>query len=102
MRGGNNDPGDRPLLQLAQRPGSTTRIIDVDDHDVTTGPGLTTAEIDPVNCSGTDPEITLLSADLTQNPGWTRISSKCCARLCPAGAPVPSAFPLPSAFAISA
>jgi competence protein ComEC len=70
MRGGSNDPGDRPLRNLAATAGHPP-ILAVADSDVTSGAGLTTPEIDPVDCSGTDPEISILSARLAQNPGWS-------------------------------
>jgi competence protein ComEC len=40
------------------------------DSDIEAGVGLTSSQIDAVNCSGVDPEITLLSAQPRANPGW--------------------------------
>ena len=35
-----------------------------------------TAEVDPVDCAGTNPAIAVLSADLAENPGWTKTDFK--------------------------
>lgn len=73
MRGSSRDAGDAALRQMEDeiRSGQlAVDQVDVDDADVVADFGLVTAEIDPVDCSGTDPEITLLSADLESDPGW--------------------------------
>ncbi len=52
----------------------TIDVIDIDDADVVdaNGAGVTSADIDPINCTGgaTNPEIHILSADLDTDPGW--------------------------------
>jgi hypothetical protein len=45
--------------------------VDVDDADVDEQFGFVSEEIDPLACDGTDPEMTILSADLEENPGWS-------------------------------
>lgn len=73
--GARGDAGDAGLVWLAAQRDSgkiTTALIDIDEADVTSDAGLVTAEIDPVDCAGTDPEITVLSADRDSNPGWTK------------------------------
>ncbi len=72
-RGRENDIGDRPLVWLneqVQTRRRDIRIVDVDGDDIVADFGLTTPEIDPVECAGTNPEIRILSADLAENPGW--------------------------------
>ena len=73
MRGSSRDVGDAALRWMEDeiRSGQlAVDQVDVDDADVVADFGLVSPEIDPVDCSGTDPEITLLSADLESDPGW--------------------------------
>jgi competence protein ComEC len=74
---GVDDPGDKPLRDVtAAAVASHMTFVDLNDADVSPGMGLITKAIDPVDCSGTDPQITVLSADLAQNPGWTATAFK--------------------------
>ena len=62
-------------LQWAQKQASQLKLkyLDVDDSDVPGGSnpgGLTNSTIDPLTCSGTNPDIRILSADLADNPDW--------------------------------
>jgi competence protein ComEC len=67
-----HDPGDQALLAGKNAPGHPTNWIDLDESEIAqTEEGLTGSDIDPVSCSGTDPEIRVLSADYADNPGWT-------------------------------
>jgi competence protein ComEC len=52
--------------------GRNVTVFDVDaaDAEARGGSGYTDAVVDPVRCSGVDPVITILSADLAQDPGW--------------------------------
>lgn len=76
-RGKQHDPGDAAYVKLARldaaRRVTPTAIV---DEDVATGNGLTGDVIDAVACSGTDPEITLLSSAMQENPGWTATEFK--------------------------
>lgn len=70
-RGGPYDPGDVALRRLATDPRRPSTWLDVNEYDVAqTEDGLTGPDIDPVECPGTNPAITILSADYDQNPGW--------------------------------
>jgi competence protein ComEC len=73
-RGRPGDIGDASLVWLAAGIAAGQRrvaLIDVNDQDIVSDAGLVTNEIDPLQCPGVDPAITILSADLNQNPGWT-------------------------------
>ncbi len=75
LRGGPGDVGDSSLvrLELLRDQGTTdVELVDIDDTDVIDAYGLTSPAIDPVACSGTDPVITVISADLAENPGWPK------------------------------
>lgn len=70
-----SDPGDRPLTRLiAAQATNRVNFIDLDQADV--AGGFSSSEVDPVSCSGTNPEITVLRADLDQNPGWSNEAYK--------------------------
>ena len=73
MRGSSRDPGDATLRRMESDMAAgrlTLTHLDVDDADVVADFGLATVEIDPVECAGTNPTITVLSADLAEDPGW--------------------------------
>jgi beta-lactamase superfamily II metal-dependent hydrolase len=73
--GAQGDAGDAGLVWLAaQRHAGAYQgsLTDIDEADVTGDAGLVTEQIDPVSCPGTDPAITVLSADYRENPGWTK------------------------------
>ena len=67
-RGGSGDIGDRDVLQIIRDRPNGVNVIDVDQSEVVGG--LSNAEIDPLDCAGTDPAVQILWADLEQNPGW--------------------------------
>jgi len=68
------DPGDAALRWLATAaPTRGVTVIDVDDDEVLQSvAGLTGPDIDPVDCGApsTNPEIRILAADRSTNPGW--------------------------------
>jgi competence protein ComEC len=75
MYGSANDQGDAGVERVRDGavPGATApQHLDVNDFDVVqTEVGLTSDVIDPLACPGAiDPEIRILSADLSDNPGW--------------------------------
>jgi len=78
-RGGRGDRGDAGLVWLAAELAAGRyrgSVTDIDDEDITSDAGLVTAEVDPVDCAGTNPGIAVLSADLAENPGWTKTDFK--------------------------
>ena len=71
LYGASGDPGDAAYrvidkLPPAKRP---PHVI-VDENDIQPKLGLTNDAIDPVDCQGTDPIITVLSTHPHMNPGW--------------------------------
>ena len=67
----NRDQGDTDVRWCINNAvAESLLVIDVDDSLITGTSGLTSADIDPVNCSGTNPVIRILSADLATDPGW--------------------------------
>lgn len=77
-RGKKNDPGDAAYVKLAALDNNhRVQPSEVLDEDVAaSGNGLTDELIDAVACQGTDPEITLLSSAMKENPGWTATEFK--------------------------
>jgi beta-lactamase superfamily II metal-dependent hydrolase len=58
----------------AQTDGRNMTIREIMHTEVTNLPhknGLTDSTIDPVNCSGTDPRVAVLSGQREENPGWS-------------------------------
>jgi len=67
----NRDPGDADIRWLSTNATAQgVTLVEVDDAQITDFNGLTNGDIDPVACSGEDPVIRILSADLAQDPGW--------------------------------
>lgn len=67
--------GDQDVTWLrnnATTGGRNVTTLDVDDSLVQGQAGFTNGTIDPVACSGTNPAITMLSADVATDPGWDR------------------------------
>jgi competence protein ComEC len=72
VRVGPNNAGERPLRTVAAMPSARRpAFVVVDQDDIESGFGATSPDIDPVNCPGTDPAITILSAHHKTNPGWS-------------------------------
>lgn len=69
-------PGTANPRWIRRNAHTNTRNItvrEISDSDITTLPartGLTDAEIDPLVCDNCDPEISILSGRLDENPGW--------------------------------
>ncbi len=77
QRGSSRDPGDTPLRWMMRRISQgqfSVALVQIDDSEIVEDIGLITPEIDPVDCAGTDPIISIVSADLAENPGWAQRS----------------------------
>lgn len=69
------DQGDKDVVWLeanSATDGRHIRVFDVNESDVEADgkKGYTSDVVDPVACTGTDPKLTILSADLENDPGW--------------------------------
>jgi competence protein ComEC len=58
------------MVDHANDNGRNIKIEKFAGADINGTTGLTDAVIDPVQCPGTDPTITLLAGPLAENPGW--------------------------------
>jgi beta-lactamase superfamily II metal-dependent hydrolase len=73
-RGKSRDMGDTDVKWVNTRADETgsPQVTDVDDAQIDGQSGYTDNKIDPLQCPGTDPLITIMSADIAANPGWPR------------------------------
>lgn len=58
------------MVDHANENGRHIKIETVTGADISGTSGLTDGTIDPMQCAGTDPGITILGGPLAQNPGW--------------------------------
>ncbi len=72
-RGAVGDQGDFDVKWLVANHASgglDVNVVQVHQAMVESTDGFTSGDVDPVACSGRDPEIRMLWSDLAQNPGW--------------------------------